>query len=239
VAFIGLYMVSDIKTFDFIILRDQHFDGTFQIIMFPLIAIGIGSLAGLWPFHTWSPDGHVAAPTSVSMLHAGVLMKLGAYGILRIGIELMPEGAEFWMPVVVLLATVNVVYGAISAMGQNDLKYVIGYSSVSHMGYVLLGLGTLNVLGVNGAVLQMFSHGVMTALFFVVVGGLYERTHTRDIGVLEGLFKNMSKSGLLFVIAGLASLGLPGLSGFAAELLIFIIRLLYIINYSLFSWHAT
>ena len=222
VAFIGLYTVSDIKTFDFIILRDQHFDGTFQIIMFPLIAIGFGSLAGLWPFHTWSPDGHVAAPTSVSMLHAGVLMKLGAYGILRIGIELMPEGAEFWMPLVVLLATVNVVYGAISAMGQNDLKYVIGYSSVSHMGYVLLGLGTLNVLGVNGAVLQMFSHGVMTALFFVVVGGIYERTHTRDIGVLEGLFKNMSKSGLLFVIAGLASLGLPGLSGFAAELLVFI-----------------
>ncbi|MFL2640486.1 MAG: NuoM family protein [Dehalococcoidia bacterium] len=222
VAFIGLYMFSDIKTFDFMILRDQEFDRMFQIVMFPLIAIGFGSLAGLWPFHTWSPDGHVAAPTSVSMLHAGVLMKLGAYGILRIGMELMPEGAEFWMPAIVLLATVNVVYGAISAMGQNDLKYVIGYSSVSHMGYVLLGLATLNVFGVNGAVLQMFAHGIMTALFFIVVGGIYERTHTRDIGVLEGLFKNMSKSGLFFVIAGLASLGLPGLSGFAAELLVFI-----------------
>jgi len=222
VAFIGLYMFSDIQTFDFMILREQEFSREFQLVMFPLIAIGFGSLAGLWPFHTWSPDGHVAAPTSVSMLHAGVLMKLGAYGILRIGLELMPEGATFWMPVVILLATVNVVYGAISAMGQNDLKYVIGYSSVSHMGYVLLGLATLNVLGVTGAVLQMFSHGVMTALFFVVVGGIYERTHTRDIGVLQGLFKNMPKSGLLFTIAGLASLGLPGLSGFAAELLVFI-----------------
>jgi NADH-quinone oxidoreductase subunit M len=222
VSFIAFYIYADPHTFNYIVLQQQVFSDTFQIIFFALIAVGFGSLAGLWPFHTWSPDGHVAAPTSVSMLHAGVLMKLGAFGILRIGIELLPEGASFWMPFVIIFALINVVYGAISAMGQQDLKYVIGYSSVSHMGYVLLGLATLNTLGVNGAVLQMFAHGVMTALFFVIVGGIYERAHIRDVGALEGLFKKMGKGGFMFTVAGLASLGLPGLSGFVAELLIFI-----------------
>ena len=184
--------------------------------------VGFGILAGLWPFHTWSPDGHVAAPTAVSMVHAGVLMKLGAYGILRVGIGLLPEGAEDWMPVLIGLGTVNVIYGAVSAMGQRDLKYVIGYSSVSHMGYVLMGIATLHHLGVSGAVLQMFSHGIMTALFFAVVGVIYDRTHTRDIGVLEGMAKRMGMTAVLFAVAGLASLGLPGLSGFVAELLVFL-----------------
>ena len=184
--------------------------------------VGFGVLAGLWPFHTWSPDGHVAAPSAVSMVHAGVLMKLGAYGILRVGMTLLPEGAEAWMPVLVILGAVNVIYGAISAMGQRDLKYVIGYSSVSHMGYVIMGLATLHHLGVSGAVMQMFSHGVMTALFFAVVGAIYDRTHTRDIGVLEGMARRMGTTAWLFAIAGLASLGLPGLSGFVAELLVFL-----------------
>jgi NADH-quinone oxidoreductase subunit M len=156
------------------------------------------------------------------MLHAGVLMKLGAYGILRIGMELLPEGAQFWMPALIVLGTINVVYGAVSAMAQRDLKYVIGYSSVSHMGYVIMGLATLDQLGVNGAVLQMFSHGIMTALFFVLVGAIYDRTHLRDIDVLEGLAKRMGTTASLFAVAGLASLGLPGLSGFVAELLVFI-----------------
>ena len=183
--------------------------------------IGFGILAGLWPFHTWSPDGHVSAPTAVSMVHAGVLMKLGAFGIIRIGMLLLPEGAQFWMPLLIVLGAVNVIYGAISAMGQTDLKYVIGYSSVSHMGYVLMGIATLHYLGLTGAVLQMFSHGVMTALFFAVVGMIYERTHTRDSLVLQGLAKKMTVTTILFGIAGLTSLGLPGLSGFVAELLIF------------------
>ena len=126
------------------------------------------------------------------------------------------------MPVLVILGAVNVIYGAISAMGQRDLKYVIGYSSVSHMGYVIMGLATLHHLGVSGAVMQMFSHGVMTALFFAVVGAIYDRTHTRDIGVLEGMAKRMGTTAWLFAIAGLASLGLPGLSGFVAELLVFL-----------------
>ncbi len=222
VAMIALYTEATQPTFDFLSLKEENFSLNFQKIFFPMFAIGFGVLAGLWPFHTWSPDGHVAAPTSVSMLHAGVLMKLGAYGILRIGMELLPEGAAFWMPALIVLGTVNVVYGAVSAMGQRDLKYVIGYSSVSHMGYVIMGLATLDHLGVNGAVLQMFSHGVMTALFFVLVGAIYDRAHVRDIDVLEGLAKRMGTTATLFAIAGLASLGLPGLSGFVAELLVFI-----------------
>jgi NADH-quinone oxidoreductase subunit M len=203
-------------------LENVTFSENFQRIFFPLFMIGFGILAGLWPFHSWSPDGHVAAPTSVSMLHAGVLMKLGAYGIIRIGIDLLPQGAEDWMPVLIILGTINVVYGAVSAMGQRDLKYVIGYSSVSHMGYVFMGFATLNSLGVSGAVLQMFSHGIMTALLFALVGVIYERTHVRDIGVLEGLTKRMGLTAAFFAVAGLTSLGLPGFSGFVAELMVFI-----------------
>jgi NADH-quinone oxidoreductase subunit M len=184
--------------------------------------IGFGVLAGLWPFHTWSPDGHVAAPTGVSMLHAGVLMKLGAFGIIRVGMILLPEGAANWMPVLIVLGTVNVIYGAISAISQQDLKYIIGYSSVSHMGYVLMGIATLHPVGLTGAVLQMFSHGVMTALMFAMVGAIYERSHIRDINVLNGLMKRMGSASFFFAIAGLASLGLPGLSGFIAEFMVFV-----------------
>jgi NADH-quinone oxidoreductase subunit M len=184
--------------------------------------IGFGVLAGLWPFHTWSPDGHVAAPTGVSMLHAGVLMKLGAFGIIRVGMILLPEGAATWMPVLIILGTVNVLYGAISAISQQDLKYIIGYSSVSHMGYVLMGIATLHPVGLAGAVLQMFSHGIMTALMFAMVGAIYDRAHIRDITVLNGLMKRMGTTSFFFAIAGLASLGLPGLSGFIAEFLVFV-----------------
>ncbi len=201
--------------------ENGQFDSDFQTLVFPLFMLGFGVLAGLWPFHTWSPDGHVAAPTAVSMLHAGVLMKLGAYGIIRVGMFLLPEGADAWMPVLITLGTVNVLYGAVSAMSQSDLKYIIGYSSVSHMGYVLMGIATLDNIGVGGAVLQMFSHGIMTALMFLLVGAIYERTHTRDISVLNGLAKRMPKNTFFFAIAGLASLGLPGLSGFIAEFMVF------------------
>ena len=206
-------------------LQDVNFNDSFkhfQTLFFPLFMVGFGVLAGLWPFHTWSPDGHVAAPTAVSMLHAGVLMKLGAYGIIRVGMVLLPEGAETWMPVLIGLGTVNVLYGAVSAMAQRDLKYVVGYSSVSHMGYVLMGIATLDRLGVGGAVLQMFSHGIMTALFFALVGVIYDRAHVRDINVLGGLSKRMGVTAAFFAVAGLASLGLPGLSGFVAEFLVFV-----------------
>ena len=206
-------------------LEDINFNESFKhfsTLFFPFFMVGFGVLAGLWPFHTWSPDGHVAAPTAVSMLHAGVLMKLGAYGIIRVGLILLPEGAETWMPVLIALGTVNVLYGAVSALSQQDLKYVVGYSSVSHMGYVLMGIATLHPLGVGGAVLQMFSHGLMTALFFALVGAIYDRTHVRDIRVLEGLSKRMGVTAAFFAVAGLTSLGLPGLSGFMAEFLVFV-----------------
>ena len=222
IAILAIFVEGGLGTFSMTALEQVTFSENFQRVFFPFLMVGFGVLAGLWPFHTWSPDGHVAAPTAVSMVHAGVLMKLGAFGILRIGITLLPEGAEDWMPVLMGLGTVNVLYGAMSAMGQRDLKYVIGYSSVSHMGYVLMGMATLHSLGVTGAVLQMFSHGIMTALFFAAVGVIYDRTHTRDITVLGGLAKRMGFTASVFAVAGLASLGLPGLSGFVAELLVFL-----------------
>jgi NADH-quinone oxidoreductase subunit M len=156
------------------------------------------------------------------MLHAGVLMKLGAFGIIRLGIQLLPEGADFWMPGLMILATTNVVYGAFAAMAQRDFKYMIGYSSVSHMGLVLMGLATMNEIGVNGAVLQMFSHGVMTALFFAMVGAIYDQAHTRDMTLFSGLVNRMPLFAFFFGVAGLASLGLPGLSGFVAEFNVFV-----------------
>ena len=214
--------ITGIADFSMTGLAQIEFSEGFQKTYYPFLMIGFGILAGLWPFHTWSPDGHVAAPTAVSMLHAGVLMKLGAFGILAVGMVILPVGAEFWAPTLIGLGTVNVIYGAISAMGQKDLKYIIGYSSVSHMGYVLMGLGTLDTLAVDGAVLQMFSHGIMTALFFAMVGVVYQRTHIRDITILAGLGKKMGITGVFLAVAGLTSLGLPGFSSFVAELLIFI-----------------
>ncbi len=224
-VFIGIFAVfveAGIGTFDLPALYEVEFDENFQKIVFPLFLIGCGVLAGLWPFHTWSPDGHVAAPTAVSMLHAGVLMKLGAFGIIRLGMQLLPEGAEFWMPALITLGTINVVYGAVSAMAQTDFKYMVGYSSVSHMGYVLMGLATLNPIGVNGAVLQMFSHGVMTALLFAMVGALYDQAHVREMSIFGGLSQRMPRFVAFFAIAGLTSIGLPGLSGFIAEFNVFV-----------------
>ena len=222
VAILAVYVEGGMGTFSFLRLEEATFSPMFQRVFFPLFMVGFGVLAGLWPFHTWSPDGHVAAPTAVSMLHAGVLMKLGAYGIIRLGIDLLPEGAQDWALVLIVLGIINVVYGAVAAMGQRDLKYVVGYSSVSHMGYVLVGFATLNSFGLSGAVLQMFSHGIMTALLFALVGAIYDRAHVRDIGILEGLTKRMGLTSAFFAVAGLTSLGLPGLSGFVAELMVFI-----------------
>ena len=220
-AMLVLYFNAGINSFDILELEQAGVDLTVARVLFPIFYVGFGVLAGMWPFHTWSPDGHVAAPTAVSMLHAGVLMKLGAYGIIRVGVQLLPEGASYWLGVFLALAVVNVVYGAVSAMAQKDLKFMVGYSSVSHMGYVLMGIGSMTVIGMNGAVMQMFSHGVMTALFFAMVGVIYDRAHTREIAAFSGMAKVMPKFSIIFIIAGLASLGLPGLSGFAAEFLVF------------------
>jgi NADH-quinone oxidoreductase subunit M len=204
---------------------------SFQMWCFPLVFTGFAILAGMWPFHTWAPTGHVAAPTAASMLLAGVVMKLGAYGCLRVGIALFPHGLDpwgfslagigSWRDVFAILAVVGIVYGALVALAQTDFKFVIGYSSVSHMGFVLLGLVTLNQIGVTGAVLQMFSHGVIAGLLFAIVGRIvYDRTHTRQLAELETmhLSKRLPFAAWAFVIAGMASMGLPGFSGFVAEL---------------------
>jgi NADH-quinone oxidoreductase subunit M len=194
---------------------------TFAKFWFPFIFIGFASLAGIFPLHNWSPDGHVAAPTAVSMIHAGVLMKLGAYAALRTSVQLLPEGAEVHLPWIVFLTLINVVYGALIAFRQRDFKYVIGFSSVSHMGLVSMGWATMNLTGMTGAGLQMFSHGAMTALFFGCVGMVYDRAHTRDIPSLGGFMKRMPWVGVAFIVGGLTSMGMPGLSGFVAEFPIF------------------
>ncbi len=219
---LALYFESGLHTFDITLLSQVRFSDQFQIWVFPLIFTGFGVLGALFPFHTWSPDGHASAPTAVSMLHAGVLMKLGGYGCLRVAMYLMPEGAQFWMPVFLVLVTINVVYGAFGAIRQTDLKYITAYSSVSHCGLVLFGLTAMTYAGFKGAVLQMISHGLMTALFFCLIGMIYGRTNTRNIHEMGGLMKVMPFLCVSFVIAGLAGLGLPGLSGFVAEITVFI-----------------
>ncbi|MCX6069464.1 MAG: NADH-quinone oxidoreductase subunit M [Chloroflexi bacterium] len=231
---LALYYTAGLRSFDLMDLQQAAqagaFDGTvslfgatipFQVFWFPVVFFGFAVLGGIFPVHNWSPDGHVAAPTAVSMFHAGVLMKLGAFAALRVGIMLLPDGARYWSGLILVLATINVVYGAFIAMVQTDFKYVIGFSSVSHMGLVMLGFATLNRPGLTGAGLQMFSHGVMTALFFAVVGMVYDRAHTRDIPKLGGFVKVMPLVAVAFIVGGLVSMGMPGFSGFVAEFPIF------------------
>ena len=221
IGLIAAYVLAGAKTFDLITLAQQPFPHSFQHWAFPLVFIGFAILAGLWPFHTWAPTGHVAAPTAASMLLAGVVMKLGAYGALRVAMTLFPEGLNAWRDEIGLLAVIGILYGAGVALVQKDFKFVIGYSSVSHMGFVLLGLMTLSVVGLSGAVLQMFSHGIIAGLLFAVVGRMvYDRAHTRELTALEAM--NLSRAlpfaAVTFVLASVASMGLPGFSGFVAEL---------------------
>ena len=193
-----------------------------QRLFFPLTFVGFGVLGAMFPFHTWSPDGHASAPTAVSMLHAGVLMKLGGYGCFRVAIFLMPQAANELSWIFIILTGISVVYGAFGAIVQKDLKYINAYSSVSHCGLVLFAILMLNQTAMTGAVMQMLSHGLMTALFFALIGMIYGRTHTRDIREMSGLMKVMPFLAVCYVIAGLASLGLPGLSGFVAEMTVFV-----------------
>lgn len=222
VGFLAMYHLSGLHTFDLQQLAQAHFSSDFQRWAFPMIFVGFGVIGALYPLHTWSPDGHSSAPTAVSMLHAGVLMKLGGYGALRIAVYLLPEGAIMWGLFFMALTTINIIYGAFGAITQKDLKYFTAYSSVSHCGFVLFGVATLNMMGLKGAVIQMFSHGIMTALFFALIGMVYGRTHTRIIGEMGGLAKKMPWLSAMFYIAGLASLGLPGLAGFVAETHVFL-----------------
>jgi NADH-quinone oxidoreductase subunit M len=222
-AIIYLFVNSGLNTFDVTrLMRPGTFTAYQQKFAFIFLYLGFGILAAIWPFHTWSPVGHVAAPHAVSMVHAGVLMKIGAFGVLRVGIFLCPEGWQYWAQLMALLATIGIVYGVFVGLSQTDLKYVIGYSSVAHMGIVGLGLATVSVDGLNGAVFQMFAHGIMTALFFSSVGYIYDRTHTKTIAELGGLSRVMPVASGYFIVAAMASMGIPCLASFWGELVVFI-----------------
>lgn len=220
---LGIYFFSGASTMNILEIAHAHnIPVNIQKVFFPLIFIGFGVLGALFPFHTWSPDGHASAPTAVSMLHAGVLMKLGGYGCFRIAMFLLPDAAHELSWIFIILTTISVVYGALSACVQTDLKYINAYSSVSHCGLVLFALLMMTQTSCTGAILQMLSHGLMTALFFALIGMIYGRTHTRDVRKLGGLMKIMPFLSVGYVIAGLANLGLPGFSGFVAEMTVFI-----------------
>jgi NADH-quinone oxidoreductase subunit M len=225
VGLLGIYTNSAPEggplTFNILEIAKVHIPIEAQRMFFPMTFVGFGILGALFPFHTWSPDGHASAPTAVSMLHAGVLMKLGGYGAFRVAIFLLPQAAQELSWIFIILTSVSVVYGAFGAIVQKDLKYINAYSSVSHCGLVLFAVLMMNKTAMDGAVLQMISHGLMTALFFALIGMIYGRTHTRMINEMGGLMKVMPFLGVAYVIAGLASLGLPGLSGFVAEMTIF------------------
>ena len=224
VGLAGLYFNTNVNgahSFDIIQIAGMHISTEVQKLFFPFVFIGFGIFTALFPFHTWVPDGHSSAPTAASMFLAGISMKLGGYGCLRAATYLMPDAAHEYSTIIIVLASIAILYGAFATMMQTDLKYINAYSSVSHCGFVLLGIGMLTKTAIDGAVMQMVSHGLMTALFFAVIGMIYDRTHTRQVAQLGGLLKVMPFISTVFVIAGLCSLGLPGFSGFVAEMTVF------------------
>jgi NADH-quinone oxidoreductase subunit M len=224
VGVLGLYYLGAQSlgraTFDMRELAQARIAAADQRFWFPFVFLGFAAIVPMWPLHSWSPIGHAAAPSSVSMLHAGVLMKLGAYGIIRLGLDILPEGAHYWMGTVAVLCCMNIIYGGLVAMAQRDMKFIIGFSSSSHMGYVLLGLATLGATGVSGAVFLMFAHGIMTAIAFGLIGWFYDQTHTRVVDDLGGMLKQIPFVGTCFIIMAMASAGLPGFANFASELLV-------------------
>ncbi|MGV6845797.1 MAG: complex I subunit 4 family protein [Lutibacter sp.] len=226
VGLLGIYFNSNADggalTFNLFEIAKVHIPLAAQNLFFPFVFIGFAVIGALFPFHTWSPSGHASAPTAVSMLHAGVLMKLGGYGVFRVAMYLLPEGALNWSDFFLVLAAFGVIYGALGAVMQKDLKYINAYASVSHLALVLFALLMLNKTAWNGAVIQSLSHGLLTALFFALIGMVYGRTHTREISKLGGLMKVFPFIGAIYVITGLAYLGLPGFSGFVAEMNVFV-----------------
>ena len=221
IGLLGMYFSTTEHTFDMMLLSNIGISPEAQEICFPLLFVGFGVFTAIFPFHTWVPDGHSSAPTAGSMFLAGISMKLGSYGCLRAATYLMPQGAKEYSTIIIVLSTIAILYGAFATMMQKDLKYMNAYSSVSHCGFVLLGIGMLTKTAMTGAVMQMVSHGLMTALFFAVIGMIYERTHTRNINEMGGILKVMPFISTILFIVGLCSLGLPGLSGFVAEMTVF------------------
>jgi NADH-quinone oxidoreductase subunit M len=226
VGLLGIYFNSTLATgqhtFNILEISKINIPISAQRFFFPFTFVGFGVLGALFPLHTWSPDGHASAPTAVSMLHAGVLMKLGGYGCFRVAMFLLPQAAHEMAWIFIILTTISVVYGAFGAIWQKDLKYINAYSSVSHCGLVIFALLMMTKTSMDGAIIQMISHGLMTALFFALIGMIYGRTHTRMINEMGGLMKVIPFLSVCYVIAGLASLGLPGLSGFVAEMTVFV-----------------
>ena len=236
VGLISLYLVTGLGTFDLVVIQ-QHLASNpipiaIQNWIFPLIVFGFGVTLTLWPFHTWAPQGYASAPTAISMLHAGVLKKMGAYAIIRFAIQLMPEAAHNWMPLIATLAVVNILFCGLVALTQRDIKYVLGYSSCSHMGYILLGLACFNVLGINGVVLLMFAHGIMAGLAFALEGYITQQTKTRNLDELGGLVKALPFIGTCFIMVALASAGVPGFANFVAEILVLLAA------WDQYRWHA-
>jgi NADH-quinone oxidoreductase subunit M len=222
VGLLGLYFSLPERSFNLLEISQLNIPIQTQMICCPLLFVGFGVFGGLFPFHTWVPDGHSSAPTAGSMFLAGISMKLGGYGCLRVATYIMPEGAKEYANIIIVISAIAILYGAFATMMQKDLKYINAYSSVSHCGFVFLGIGMLTKTAMTGAVMQMVSHGLMTALFFAVIGMIYERTHTRQVKEMGGLLKVMPFISTVFFIVGLCSLGLPGLSGFVAEMTIFV-----------------
>lgn len=226
VSLISLFVVAKntlgMPTMDIATLASINYPIGFQIFAYALMAFGFGTLLSMFPFHAWSPDGYAGAPTAVSMIHAGVLKKIGGYALIRVGLFILPAGAKYIAPIIAILAIGNVVYAAFICLSQRDLKYIVGYSSVSHMGYVLIGIAAMNLISINGAVMMMFAHGVMSALFFSMIGNLYEKSHTRSVDDFGGIAHQMPRLATGFMLAGLASLGLPGTVNFIGEFTIFV-----------------
>jgi len=224
IGLLALYLATGLQTFDLVAIQQQLASHPIPMAtqnwIFPLIVVGFGITLTLWPFYTWAPVGYAEAPTAISMLHAGVLKKMGAYAIIRFAIQLMPQAAHAWMPIIAGLAIVNIVYCGLVALTQRDLKYILGYSSCSHMGYILLGLACFNTIGLNGVVYLMFAHGIMAALAFALVGFVSEQTRTRNLDELGGLLKCMPFIGTCFMMAAFASAGVPGFANFVAEILV-------------------
>lgn len=224
IGLLALYFASGLQTFDFVQLQQylsmHPIPLNVQNWIFPLVVIGFGVTLTLWPFYTWAPVGYAAAPTAVSMLHAGVLKKLGAYAIIRFAIQLMPQAAHVWMPLIATLAVLNIIYCGLVALAQRDMKYILGYSSCSHMGYILLGIACMNVIGLNGVVFLMFAHGIMVSLGFALTGFFADQTNTRNLDELSGLAKRMPFIGTCFAMMAMASAGVPGFANFPAEIMV-------------------
>ena len=218
-----IYKFSGLNTFDILILREQaHFSGPLATLIWLLIFFGFASIAPIWPLHSWSPVGHAAAPAATSMLHAGVLMKLGHFSIIRVAFEILPETTRELMPIAAVLCIFSIIYGGLVAYYAKDTKYVIGYSSSSHMGYVFLGMAALDYISLSGAVIYMFAHAMATGMLFAMAGWVYDQTHTRDIPSLGGLSNRMPFISAAFVIGCMASIGMPGTVNFIAEVMIIV-----------------